>query len=597
MQRILTIPQAEKEYNEYLATGNEFVSIPSITKEGKVEVANVILDKTNSLIDFRGNNLIEPIISVDNEIINLKPIRYRYENSWIPVFTYNGAKMKVTIRIITPKGYKGFVYGITVKNITSSDIYIECGVQGIWEESASTVFHTQKICATKDIFLHTWTNSIMFELKNMTVLAAMAISGDDDPDLYYDKEHMRYKVSNKKKLNGHEEKTFYYYYSVNMEQDGAGTTNIDLRRRGGYNLYEIETRWLQEHRVKLENKLLEDRVNRNIFFSYFYSVAYTLDTEEQVLLTSKSHKYYVSAAFWGRDSLLWSFPAVCLIDKDEARKILLTCFSRYLRNAGIHSLYINGSVLYPGFELDELAAYVIALDEYIEWTGDNEIINIKKIRQGLLYILDVLHKWYSPECGLYRTELDPSDDPVTYPYLIYDNVLVWKALSFLFKYGYASKDDIDNLETSIKKYGIVEGPFGKMYAWSTDCNGNYEIYDDPPGSLALISYYGFCSSNDDVYINTVRWIYSPENKYYFRAEKFDGTGCIHTPYPWLMSICNYLLVYKDDKKIKMIENLELDNGFACESFDGETGIVKTGNAFATCAGFFGYTLAKVLSIK
>ncbi|AYO29723.1 hypothetical protein D2962_03070 [Biomaibacter acetigenes] len=378
MQKILTIPEAEKEYDEYLATGNEFVSIPSITKEGKVEVANVILDKTNSLIDFRGNNLIEPIISVDNGIINLKPIRYRYENSWIPVFNYDGAKMKVTIRIITPKGYKGFVYEITVKNITSSDIYIECGVQGIWEESASTVFHTQKICATKDIFLHTWTNSIMFELKDMTVLAAMAISGDDDPDLYYDKEHMRYKVSNKKKLNGHEEKTFYYYYSVNMEQDGAGTINIDLRRRGGYNLYEIETRWLQEHRVKLENKLLEDRVNRNIFFSYFYSVAYTLDTEEQVLLTSKSHKYYVSAAFWGRDSLLWSFPAVCLIDKNEARKILLTCFSRYLRNAGIHSLYINGSVLYPGFELDELAAYVIALDEYIEWTGDNEIMNIKK---------------------------------------------------------------------------------------------------------------------------------------------------------------------------------------------------------------------------
>ena len=50
--------------------------------------------------------------------------------------------------------------------------------------------------------------------------------------------------------------------------------------------------------------------NTNLFFCIFYSTGRTIDTEELVLVTSRSPRYYVSAAYWDRDSLFWSFPGI-----------------------------------------------------------------------------------------------------------------------------------------------------------------------------------------------------------------------------------------------------------------------------------------------
>ena len=600
MEKILTVPDTEKEYRKYLATGNEYLSIPSILGNGEIETMNVILDRTRSLIDFSGKYLVKPQIRIHNRSLTLTAKKSWYEKSWIPSFEYEGSGLWIMVRIISPKGFKGLVYGITVKNITNAELDITCGVEGIWAESSSTVFHTREIFAKKCISWHRWTNSLILELKDSLTLVALGISGDSDYELNYDQAAMTYAVTNRTRLKSNEEKVFYYYYSVNMEPDGAGAVNIDLRRRGGESLYADELRWLGEHRVEpddpsLENRMtLEEKMNRNLLFSYFFATGYALDTEEQVLLTSRSPKYYVSAAFWARDSLLWSFPAICIIDQQEAKKVLYTCFTRYLKNAGIHSLYTNGSVLYSGFELDELAAYVIALEEYIEWTHDKNILDAEEIQRGLHHLVSELERRHSGEDCLYRTELDPSDDPISYPYLIYDNVLVWKALVFLSQNGYVSPKAADELRIAIEKHGIAEGVFGPMYAWSTDCGGHHEIYDNPPGSLVLLAYYGFCSRDDEVYRNTLKWIYSEHNKHRYQSPRFDSTGCIHTPFPWLISICNYLLVFHDESRLRMIEELELDNGFACESFDSESGIVKTGGAFATCAGFLGYTLARLL---
>ena len=85
-----------------------------------------------------------------------------------------------------------------------------------------------------------------------------------------------------------------------------------------------------------------------MFFCLFYSTGLTLDTEERVLVTSRSPRYYVSAAYWDRDSLLWSFPTLLDADHELAREALLYAFGRQARNIGTHSRYIDGTVLEPG---------------------------------------------------------------------------------------------------------------------------------------------------------------------------------------------------------------------------------------------------------
>src|SRR5690606_29295504 len=97
--------------------------------------------------------------------------------------------------------------------------------------------------------------------------------------------------------------------------------------------------------------------------------------EQRVLLTSRSPRYYVSAAYWDRDSLLWSLPALLLVEPAVAREALLYAFQVQRRNFGIHSRYIDGVVLEPGLELDEVCAPVLALDHYLAQTGQWDLLD------------------------------------------------------------------------------------------------------------------------------------------------------------------------------------------------------------------------------
>ena len=116
-------------------------------------------------------------------------------------------------------------------------------------------------------------------------------------------------------------------------------------------------------------------------------------------MTSRSPRYYVSAAYWDRDSLLWAFPAILLADPGYARELLLA-FSRQGRNFGVHSRYIDGTVLEPGFELDELCAPVIALEGYIRTTGDDAIAALPEVKSRLEEILAKLDAHKHPDTDL-----------------------------------------------------------------------------------------------------------------------------------------------------------------------------------------------------
>lgn len=63
-------------------------------------------------------------------------------------------------------------------------------------------------------------------------------------------------------------------------------------------------------------------MNRNFLFTEMYAWGRTIDTEQLVGVTSRSPRYYVSAAYWYRDAMLWSFPGLLDIDPVFAREAL-----------------------------------------------------------------------------------------------------------------------------------------------------------------------------------------------------------------------------------------------------------------------------------
>ena len=58
-------------------------------------------------------------------------------------------------------------------------------------------------------------------------------------------------------------------------------------------------------------------------------------------MTSRSPRYYVSAAYWDRDSLLWAFPAILTVDAAYAREIFL-CQVGTKKILRIYKAFIGG---------------------------------------------------------------------------------------------------------------------------------------------------------------------------------------------------------------------------------------------------------------
>ena len=96
---------------------------------------------------------------------------------------------------------------------------------------------------------------------------------------------------------------------------------------------------------------LDVLMNRNFLFTALYAWGKTIDTEQFVGVTSRSPRYYVSAAYWDRDAMLWSFPGLLDVDTQLAREALEYALTTQLRNTGVHSRFIDGVVLEDGFQL------------------------------------------------------------------------------------------------------------------------------------------------------------------------------------------------------------------------------------------------------
>ncbi|KKM11670.1 hypothetical protein SY88_08045 [Clostridiales bacterium PH28_bin88] len=566
-------------------------------ENGAIESVNVLSTRALGLLEFAGapsRPLLRPFLAVNGAALTLNGmLEWDYRNHWVPAFQFKDGNITLMGEIFAPPGVKGFVYRLSLLNTGTYPLEFSLGWEGEWEETRLTVFNSRPVTGASRSYYSGWTKSMVWECRPGLPAAALAL-GSDDIEAYLDVSPpgFRFTLRREHTLAPGASFDLSLLAAVNAEGDGAATTVVHLRRLGWRRMREDTLAWLKSRSYTCGRPAVDRLLNRNLFFNCFYSVGTTVDTEECAPVTSRSPRYYVSAAFWARDTFLWSFPALLLVDLARARDVLLAGYHRHLKHPGGHSQYINGSLLYPGFELDQLAAYVLALGRYLDAGGDPGILSEDPVRRGLDSILQELDRHRTPY-GLYETFLDPADDPVTYPFLVYDQVLVWKALTILDTINqergwWPHRDfasEAEALRQAVWAHGVAEGPFGPMFAWAVDGIGHYELYDSPPGSLMLLPYYGFCPRDEQVFLNTARWIHSPANPYQGKEGRFTGPGCTHAPGPWVLGMSAALLAGSPELTTDSLAAAPMDNGFACETLDPDTGFARTGLAFATCAGF------------
>jgi hypothetical protein len=605
---LLTLPKEGSASPRYL-TGNEYLSFPKILpRTGGIASLNVLSMALCGLLEFVATlnaPLLEPFWEIDGKERGLKKIsRWRYREHWEPNFCCYQDGCRIQGALSCPPGERGAVYLLSVKNTGASELRVRLGWRGAWRAVQRTIFTRKALDVRRRVFFDQWTKSLILEAGSDVPLAALALStpGEGKWDTVYQKKRSlyRYRTAAFFRLFPGEKCCLPLYMAVNLDGDGAGTTLVDLKRQGWRKLVLQSRRWLRERLRTVEDVRLNKIMNRNLFFNYFFAQGLTLDTDRRVAVTSRSPHYYVSAAFWSRDTLLWSLPGLLLTDPQVAREVLLLVYDHHLSRAGEHAHYLNGVLLYPGFELDQLAAYLLALRNYLNFTGDVSILSEKSIGDGLKILVRKLISRRDPRSGLYSTFLDPSDDPVRYPFLIYNNALVCCALRFLAglkqnNFLEDSREDVakkgpdlaalaEDLQRAIHKQGVVKGPLGEMFAWSVDGEGNFELYDNPPGSLQLLAYYGFCTEEEQVFRNTLNWIRSSHNPYFHLNSPLQEAGSRHAGNPWPLAAANDLLS-QNRGAFNFLRRAAMDNGFVCETVNPVDGRASTGFAFASAAGF------------
>ncbi|MCJ8324282.1 MAG: glycoside hydrolase family 125 protein [Rhizobiales bacterium] len=587
--------------DQYYPTGNDYVALPTINNFGEIESFNVVSMADRGLLEVSGAPFLRIELEIDGQILEMSDLKWQMLDEWMPCFTLIHNEIKIDVTYIAPQNTRGWFLEVNIDAKQTHDISLR--LFGQFNQLLHSINET-KICSGEIIaYKSLWNDGYMFDFrKDITKLSFGFVTdgGFDEQTLgESDGIFCLTKILQAKQQKFKTNSQHYIYMGVGLEEVGAATQAVHMQREGGKFLKSQLSDWLQS-RLKTTGDAKIDRIlNRNLFFNYFYATGRSFDTEELILCTSRSPRYYVSAAYWDRDSLIWSFPALLTTDVGIAKEALDYVFGRQIKNIGIHSRYIDGTVLEPGFELDELCAPILALEQYFNATQDWDYLGSTKIREGIAHIVARLKQWRHKDIDLYGTFLMPTDDMKTYDYLTYNNVLVWKILIILNRFykklqlTELAEWAIDNAElvkAAINRHCIKSLNGGPQYVWSVDLNGNYDTYDEPPGSLTLLAYYGFCDSDDEVFKNTLASLYCADFPHYFANTEFEELGCTHADYPWILSMCNSLLNGRRDEAIDMLQRTKMDNYIACESIDATTGDWATGAHFATCAGFLVHAL-------
>lgn len=186
--------------------------------------------------------------------------------------------------------------------------------------------------------------------------------------------------------------------------------------------------------------------------------------------------------------------------------------------------------------------------------------------------------------GMTWSGFRPSDDCCQYGYLVPSNMFAIVALRYLIEIAEAVYGDqelavqarqlAEEIQQGIDKHAIVEHPeFGRIYAYETDGFGNHNLMDDAnvPSLLAL-PYLGYVDENDEVYLNTRRFILSSSNPYFYEGTAASGIGSPHTPegYIWHIALSMQGLTSQErEEKLRLlalIRDTDADTGLTHEGF-------------------------------
>lgn len=168
--------------------------------------------------------------------------------------------------------------------------------------------------------------------------------------------------------------------------------------------------------------------------------------------------------------------------------------------------------------------------------------------------------------GMTWSGFRPSDDMCVYGYLVPSNMFAKVSLEQIAEIAELVYEEIELKERALKlKNEIEKGladfavvdykDFGSIYAYEVDGMSNHLFLDDANvPSLLSLPYLGAVEADDPIYLNTRKFILSPENRTYYSGKYAAGVGSDHTPedYVWHIALSMQGLTSVDENERKEI---------------------------------------------
>jgi uncharacterized protein len=598
--------------NDVIPTGNDWIALPSIRAgDAALMDFNVISMRYRGLIEFAGASgqpLMKPFLSVSGVKKPLANLRWSLRDYWLPTGTMEADGVRTRISFVTPPESRAAIIRFQVTNLGSAPVKVAPGMEVNWARTHRVTYSPEPLKGSRTMSPTPVDNDMeVFNYRTddtqfawgFAYVGSQGILHAAGPDPGVTAQHPA-------TLPPGATLDMHYLIGVGLEEYSAAyamrVLNKRIDRYGIDGVIDQAAAEARRHTRTTGRADLDRIMNRNLLFTTYYAWGRALDTEQFVGMTSRSNRYYVSAAYWDRDALLWSFPALLDTDPERAREALDYVFGVQARNIGIHSRFIDGVVLEDGLELDELVAPLVALKSYVDATGDRSLLDryapeIDTIRRRLFGLRD-------PATGLYETFQDAEDEYVQKPFSIYDNVLTWKALNDLAALDKPNAADLRaraaSLKAAIMKSGVrsgAEGAGGPIFAASVSAT-EADFMDVPPGSLLKLPDLGFIAEDDPLFVRTYAWLHSAHYPYGYADQPWGLPGSYRVPFTTSWSVADHLrLKAGRAKALKVLTESTWDGGIVTEGVKPESGMPeKDGRGFATAAGYVAHVICEQFCI-
>jgi hypothetical protein len=590
--------------DDVIPTGNDWIALPAIRAgDAALMNFNVISMRYRGLIEYAGpadQPLIKPFLSVAGVKKPLANLRWSLRDYWLPTGTMEAGGVRTRITYVAPPDSRAAIIRFQVTNLGAKPVKVAPGMEVNWARTNRVTYSPEPLSGARTMSPTPIDSDMeIFSYRTDDTKFAWGFA-------YVGSKGVLHDTGGNPGVTAQHEATLApgqtldvrYLIGAGLEEYSAAyamrVLNKRIDRYGIEGVIDQAAAEARRHTRTTGRADLDRIMNRNLLFTTYYAWGRAIDTDEFVGMTSRSNRYYVSAAYWDRDALLWSFPALLDTDVTRAREALGYALGTQARNIGIHSRFIDGVVLEDGFELDELVAPIVALKSYVDATGDRSVLatyapQIATIEQRLFAMRD-------PATGLYETFQDAEDEYVQKPFSVYDNVLAWRALNDLAVLQ--KQDDLRaraaELKAAILKYGVrpgAEGAGGPIFAATVSATAG-DFMDVPPGSLLKLPYLGFISEDDPLFVRTYNWLHSAHYQYSYASQPYGLPGSYRLPFTTSWSVADHLrLKAGQAKALKVLTQSPWDGGIITEGVKPDTAKAdKDGRAFATAAGYIGHTI-------